>query len=530
MNADTRVTLRWPVFVVVALLLLGLGAGSSYLWLRSNARPAIDTRESATASAQPQGPVPPPTSSQSGTSGEVPFPDVVVTLSQQAVERAGIVAVPVETGGSATAIELPAVVEPNAYAQVVVTPLVAGRVTRVPVQLGEHVRSGQILAQIFSPELAEAQTRFISMRAELDAHERELTRTQKLVEIGAASRQELERIHAEHTAKKTAVESARSRLRLLGIPAAEISRLTDGKEVVSTTNVLAPRAGIVTERLANVGLNVDPTARLFTIIDLSTVWVVADLYEKDFSRVRIGSPATITTTAYPGLAFKGSVSYIEPEVNSQTRTAKLRVEMPNPRNQLRLGMYAEAAVQTDKSSSVALVPRAAVQTVSDRSVVYIVDPRQPGRFTERAVRLGQSSGEQVEILTGVKPGDLVVSEGSFFVRAERERLGLRRAEVPGSATAGADRSQTSKAQTNRVTVGDQGFQPPRFTLRAGVPARLTFVRTSEKTCATEVIFPSLKIRRDLPLNKPVEIEFTPAKGELAFVCGMNMLRGTVVVE
>ena len=116
-------------------------------------------------------------------------------------------------------------VEPNAYHVVAVTPLVAGRITRVTAELGQHVQKGQIIAQIFSPELAEWQTSYITGRAELEAHERELARTEKLVAIGSASRQELERIHAEHTARRASVQSAASRLQLLGLSESAIEAL-----------------------------------------------------------------------------------------------------------------------------------------------------------------------------------------------------------------------------------------------------------------------------------------------------------------
>ena len=226
---------------------------------------------------------------------------MVVPLSQDAVKRAGIAVAPVATGSSATEIRLPGVVEPNAYRQVVVTPLVAGRVTKVGAALGDHVRRGQTLAEIYSPALAEAQTRYVSAKAMLDAHDRELQRTQKLVEIGAASRQELERIHAEHEAQTAAVQSARSQLELLGLSASALDNMTPGHGVSATTSVPAPIDGVVTERGANVGLNVDPATRLFSVVDLSTVWVVAAVYEKDFSRVRVGNEAAITTSALPGL-------------------------------------------------------------------------------------------------------------------------------------------------------------------------------------------------------------------------------------
>jgi RND family efflux transporter MFP subunit len=425
------------------------------------------------------------------------------------------------------AVRAPGVVEPNAYKQVVVTSLVSGRITRVSAELGQQVKRGQTVAQIFSPELAEAQTRYVAARAELEAHEQELARTEKLVALGAASKQELERIHAEHTSRRAELQSVASRLRLLGLSANAIETLAPGKSVETTTSVPAPIDGIVTERGANVGANVDQSTKLFTVVDLSTVWVVADLFEKDFARVRVGSVATITTRAYPDLALRGRVSYIDPQVSAETRTAKVRVEVPNARHELRLGMYAEAVFQTEGGSSTPTVPRTALQNVGDRTVVYLADARKPGQFIEREVRVGAGSGDGVTVLTGVRPGDLVITEGSFYVRAERERLGLRANAAPAPAST----PNAEMAQEARVQVTENGFEPSRLVLKAGTAVRITFTRTSDKTCATAVVFPSLKIQRDLPLNKPVLIEFRPERsGEVAFACGMNMLKGTVVVQ
>ncbi len=363
----------------------------------------------------------------------------------------------------------------------------------------------------------------------LEAHDRELQRTEKLVEIGAASRQELERTHAEHTAQRADVETARLRLMLLGVPAEALDDVAAGKDVSPTARVHAPIDGVVTERLANVGLNVDPSTRLFTVVDLGTVWIVADVYEKDFSRVRTGTPATITTAAYPDRPFDGRVSYIDPQLTAATRTAKVRIEVANPRGDLRLGMYATVLVQTVESAAVMAIPRSAVQQVGDRTVVYL-ESTDPVKFIEREVHIARSSGDRVSVTSGLQPGDVVVTKGSFFVRAERERLGLRQLPASSGSPSRSNPPVTNPAiQTARVAVGTS-FEPSSLTLRAGVPARITFVRTTDQTCAREVVFPSLNIWRELALNEPVAIEFTPQKGEIGFTCGMNMLQGTLVAK
>lgn len=454
MNSESRVSVRWPVLAVAAVVLLGVGAGAAYVGMRSREPDRSSSNERATmpetrvpaADPAAERPLPPGASA--------PLPDVVVTLSQDAVERAGITTTAVLAGMTSGGVRAPGVVEANAYKQVVVTPVISGRITRVGADLGQRVRQGQMLAQIFSPELADAQTRYISARAELEAHEQELIRTEKLVAIGAASRQELERIHAGHTARLADLESAASRLQLLGLSAEAIDALGPGKNQGATTNVPAPIDGVVTERLANVGLNVDQSTKLFTVVDLSSVWVVANLYEKDFAHVRVGSAATVTTNAYPDLVLQGRVSYIDPQVSPETRTAKVRIEVPNARNELRLGMYAEALVGDGGGTSTPLISRSAVQNVGDRTVVYLVNPKEPGTFVEREVRLGAAVGDRVSVLAGVQAGDVVVGRGSFSVRAERERLGLR--AVPTSAaTAPASASGPRVTQDVAITLTSQ---------------------------------------------------------------------------
>jgi cobalt-zinc-cadmium efflux system membrane fusion protein len=550
MTDGTRVTMSRTTAIAGGLILLLIGAAVSFLLVRGrdateHARPAPPSAATGAGAASPAVPPEPPS-----PSGDAPLPDVDVTLTEEAVTRAGIEVAPVSTSGTADAVTIPGVIEADAYRRVAVTPLVAGRVTRVNAQLGQHVRRGAALALIYSPGLAEAQTRYLSMSAELEAAAQELKRTERLVEIGAASRQELERIRATHTTAATAVEGARAQLVLLGMTPSAIGRLTSARDISATTSVPAPIDGVITERQANLGLNVDTSTPLFTVVDLSSVWVQGDLYEKDFPNVRVGSAATVTTTAYPGLALRGRVAYIDPQLNEQTRTARVRVEVPNPRGELRLGMYAEMQIAGRGRAGGVAVAREAVQTIGNRQFVYVAKPGQRGRYIEREVRIGKTSGDVVEIAAGLNSGDAVVTKGSFFVRAERERLGLRQPGAAGggmphampteqagakpaplASDRGARQGGGQSTKPLQVTITEKGFEPERVAVARGAPARITFVRTTDNTCANEVLFPSLNIKRALPLNEPVVIEFTPEKsGEISFTCGMNMLRGSVVVQ
>jgi cobalt-zinc-cadmium efflux system membrane fusion protein len=523
MTQEHRLHVSPVVAAASVLSMLIVGAGATYFLMRDG-RMSGATDVGAPSAA----PVPPRPTSALDARGSAPLPDLIVPVTKDAAARAGIELTQVTAQSVSDSLRVPGVVEPNAYRQVSVTPLVGGRVVRVSAQLGERVRKGQSLAQVYSPELAEARTKYVAARAMLDAHDRELQRTEKLVGIGAASRQELERIHAEHAAQTAEVESARSRLQLLG---ADDDGSPSKSQENATTSVPAPIDGVLTERLANVGLNVDPSTKLFTVVDLSNVWIVADVYERDLQRVREGTRATVTTTAYPDRPLEGRVSFIDPQLNTTTRTAKIRVEVQNPRGDLRLGMYTDVAIASPGSASVLSVPKDTVQSVSDRQVVYLSSATDPTKFVEREVRLGRALGDQVEVLAGLSAGDSVISKGSFFVRAEAKRLGIRSAQSPTPTTPAAGQAGSSRSQDAKILVTEKGFEPDKVTLRAGSPVRLTFVRTTDKTCGTEVVFPSLNIKRALPLNEPVAIEFTPAKtGDIAFACGTNMLKGVIIVR
>lgn len=529
MNSESRISVPRSTLALAGAALFAVGAGAGYAVVASAYRTAPPGSAAAPAAA--------PAASPPAAAAPATAPRIAVPMSPEARRRAGIVLTPVRRGAPGGAVvQAPGVVEADAYRRVAVTPIVGGRIVAVPIVLGDRVVRGQTIARLLSPELAEAQAMYVSARAELEAHDRELARTERLVQLGSASRQELERTTAEHTSRRTAVQSAAARLRLLGLTDETVEHLGAGHVATSAVlEVPAPLGGIVIERPATVGANVDPATPLATIADLSHVWVVADIYEADFARVRVGTPATIAVAAYPQLSLAGKVGYVDAQVRPDTRTAKVRVEVENPRQELKLGMLAEARFAVDPAGSAIVIPRRAIQTIGDRHVVYVADPGNDRELVERTVRLGDGTGEAVAVLAGLDAGDAVVSEGSFHVRAERERLGLGEpapepAPEPSPAAAPGPPPAGPVPESVTIRVTKDGFSPATVTVHAGAPVRLTFLRTTDQTCAKEIVVPSLKIRRPLPLDQPVVVTFTPAKaGSVDFVCGMGMLKGAVVV-
>jgi membrane fusion protein, heavy metal efflux system len=406
---------RFLVRGLLAIGLIAIGAVGATLVLRfgnntpaapvTAAPPSLATEAPATAA---------PTAAE-------PADEVEVVLSPEAVAQAGIKTAEVTVVERGTSVQVPGTIMANAYREVKVFPIVGGIVTKLHAELGTAVKRGAPLATLFSAELAEAQTKYLSAKAMVEADHQKLERTKQLVEIGAASRQELEEVSAVHTSHATEAEAARQRLLLLGLTRKQVETLKSATQALATVVVPAPMDGVITERSANPGQVVAMGEALFVVTDLSEVWAVGDLYEQDFPYVRVGSDATLMTLAYPDLTLRGRVTYIDPRVDPQTRTAKVRVEVSNPEGRLRLGMYVTMTFSTPGGERDVAVPRAAVQTIGGRQVVFVAVPDQEGTFVQRTVNLGRLAGELYTVLQGLEPGAVVVTEGSFFLRAESLR-------------------------------------------------------------------------------------------------------------
>jgi RND family efflux transporter MFP subunit len=412
---------RWVAAVMLAVALLGIGGLAGVLWSeRRAARIHATSPTPSGKSSAAEGPTM-PAASASGTRAAPPAEEPVeVTLSAEALSRVGLKLAEARVATARSILTVPGTVFSNAYRDTKVNTLVGGVVRRVDVELGSAVRRGAPMAVVFSAELADAQMKYVSMQAMLGADHQKLERTRKLVALGAASRQELEEIAALHAAHATEVAAYRQRLLLLGLGADQVARFTDATHVVSEVVVPAPADGVVVTRTVNPGQVVNAGQDLFVVTDLSTVWIIGDVYENDFAAVTIGAPATVTVPATSGQALRGRVAYIDPRVDAATRTAKVRVEVPNNGGALRLGMYVQVSFQTARGPLQTVIPRAAVQALGARSVVYVATGDE-GRFEERRVKLGPVIGEDVEVLEGVKAGERVVAEGSFFLRAEAAR-------------------------------------------------------------------------------------------------------------
>lgn len=424
-----------------------------------------------------------------------------ITIPLEQIRAAGIEIEPIgeqlasEIGLTAAAGRI----EPNAYRNVSAISLAGGIVENVNAELGDFVKKGETIAVIFSNEFAEAQSRFIAVktevenaranfertkrlvsinqpgRSEVDAAERQVksaeatlsetqnrfARTKRLITIGAASREEFDQDLARlRTAEADLAEArsryeralklleispetnsqneealnrlraaegnmaaARERLMLFGLEARRIDALRDAGQISADMPVIAPISGSVTERFVNPGEAIEANKELVKITDLSSVWVIAEVVERDLARLRIGSVANISTDAFPDRLFRGRIAYIDPSIDEKTRTAKVRVEVENPGGILRLGMYVNVAFSgLDKSErTVPVVPAAAVQEINGRTVVFVATA-DPNRFEIRHVRTGKEKGGLIPLLEGAKIGERVVTRGAFLLRAEWAKM------------------------------------------------------------------------------------------------------------
>jgi cobalt-zinc-cadmium efflux system membrane fusion protein len=395
--------------VVVALFLIAAVAVVSWIVLRSRSSGAGR-------------PVPAPRSMPDEQSSSPNAAESTVTVAPEVMQRAGIKVEPIGEQVSpelASSALTTGIVQANAYRATPVVSLVGGIVRRVNAELGQSVGRGQTMAVIFSDELAQAQSRYLTAQADLEEHHKHHARTTKLVEIGAASREELEQATTKLRSAESELASQRQRLLLLGLSPQRISSLRSPSQVSSEVSLPAPISGTVVARSANPGEVIQADKEILRVADLSSVWVIGQVYEKDLGRIRVGSGTSITTEAYPGRVYRGQVSYVDPTIDPGTRTAQVRIELANPGQRLKIGMYVYVAFATfgGAESTVAVVPANAVQNINNQQVVFVA-LREPNVFAMRPVRLGAEANGRYPILEGVSVGDRIVTEGSFLLRAE----------------------------------------------------------------------------------------------------------------
>jgi cobalt-zinc-cadmium efflux system membrane fusion protein len=350
-----------------------------------------------------------------------------ITLPEAALQKVSFTTVPVQRRGLAQEIRATAVIKPNENRLARVSPPIPGKAVEVKAVLGNVVEPGQTLALLDSLELGEKKSAFLQARTNLDVARRNYEREARLFQQHISAEKEYLEAKGEFERSQAAYQAGREALRLLGLADAAIDGLGWGGKghLLSHFPLVAPFAGTVVEKRITLGEMVRPEDPSYTIADLTTVWVLLDIYEKDVRRVRIGADGRIAVDAYPGEVFHGKVTYVSDMLDETTRTAKARVEIPNPERRLKPGMFVTASLSVPalSTSAVTAIPEAAVYQIRGKPVVFIQESERV--FAVRDVRLGQRAAAYVEVLDGVREGEQVVTEGGFALKSTllKEEMG-----------------------------------------------------------------------------------------------------------
>lgn len=309
-------------------------------------------------------------------------------------------------------------VDGDAYAEAG-SPIPA-RIVRLIASPGQAVRRGQPLAELQSVELGQARAQRTAAAARAELARQTVERKRGLAADRIVSRGELQRAEAAASEATAELRAAEAAVEALGVGRGSLG---GGGGGLSGFTLLSPVSGTVLERTAVQGQSADPSQTLFRIGDLSRLWLVVQAPERDVVRMRTGSSAEITLAALPGQKLAGTVDWIAREVDPHSRTVPVRIVIPDPDGRLKPGMFATAFIETGieggQGEQVVAVPATALQRMDDQWVVFL--PRGEGRFEVRPVERGRDLGDEVAILSGLKPGERVVDEGAFVLRAEAEK-------------------------------------------------------------------------------------------------------------
>ncbi|MBA5866917.1 MAG: efflux RND transporter periplasmic adaptor subunit [Nitrospira sp. CR1.3] len=358
---------------------------------------------------EPAGGNPHPTASQSG----------LLHLTAEESSRMVLEVTQVTRGQFYPQREFPATVHPNENELAEVTTLIRGRVVKVHVDVGQDVKKGTLLAMLHSTDLGVAEGAYLKAAAKLHEAELAYERARDLHEHKAVSLAELQRREAEMKTARAEARETQNRLELLGVPRHESDRLDREHTIKADVPLRAPFDGRVIMRNITRGEVVETQQKLFTVADLSDVWVVANVPEKDVAFIRKDQTVEVVAVAYPHAVFQGTITYIGDVLDPATRTMRLRVTVPNSDRLLKPEMFAMVRLSSAPSPDTLTVPLAAVQSGIAGKIVFV--QRAADEFEVRRVKLGKEQGEVVPVLEGVSAGEMVVTKGSFVLKSELER-------------------------------------------------------------------------------------------------------------
>lgn len=361
-----------------------------------------------------------------GSPAADPGHEDVVRLTDEALRSAQIRVAPVESAALHATLTVPASLALTQDGTARVAARVPGRVVELGVKPGDRVEAGQELGVVSSPELGSLRAAYMAAATKARVARAGLDRQRGLFEEQITSQRELLQAEATWAAARAERDAVEDQLHTLGLTDAEIWRLvaTQGHQG-ATFPLRSPIAGTVLAVNATPGESVDATTNLFTVGQLDELWALLQVPEGDVVRVREGQPVRLSLKAAPDHRFEGTVDYVGSTIDPRTRTAEVRLVIPNPERTLRPGMFATAEIATGNADAPRkpVVPREAVQSVEGSDVVFVQSA--PNEFRAVPVRIGTTTGEQAEIVEGLQGDEQVVVAGAFVLKSElsKETLG-----------------------------------------------------------------------------------------------------------
>lgn len=298
---------------------------------------------------------------------------------------------------------------------------VVGRSTEIKVKLGEKVSAGEPLMAVESPDIGSAYADFYKSRSDLAFAERGRVLAKDLYETKAISQKELQQAKNDYLKAQTEFNRAKSRLIALHIPDKNLENLSEEPPLVQSLFFLkSPLSGTVIEKNVALGQTVgaDPAQNLFSIADLSTVYFVGEIFEKDISEIRLDQEIAMSVDAYPGETFRGKISYIGDLIDPNTRTLRIRGEVKNPSGKLKPEMFARIMIRIGASKEILSIPQEAVFKDGEETIVFVALSDRV--FRRSRVVLGPRFGSEVQVTQGLQNGDRVVTEGGLLLKSMME--------------------------------------------------------------------------------------------------------------
>jgi cobalt-zinc-cadmium efflux system membrane fusion protein len=339
----------------------------------------------------------------------------VIHLSDEELNEFGITLETAEGGALDQYIDLPGEIVLNADRMAHVVPRVSGIVREVRMTVGDQVKAGELMAAIESRELADGKAAFLAAIEREALAQGNFKREERLWEKKVTSEQEYLDARQALAEARIAKNSAEQQLHALGFSESELKELPGHPDATYTRfEIKAPLAGTIIEKHMTLGENVNADTDVFTIADLSTVWVDINVYQKDLVNIRKGQ--TVVIEIGHGIStVTGTIAWVSPQVDETTRTAKARLELPNPDGNLRPGLFVTARVAVGSTPASIVVPKSALQSFENRTVLFV---RTDKGFEPKPVEVGRQNGTKVEILSGLEAGQTYVSQGAFTLKAQ----------------------------------------------------------------------------------------------------------------